>query len=161
GFLLFYKNPVFRRDYTATVVSCGHGMRKQLFVNGIAMTNLSSTTKVMAHLPLGFLPHPPASALTICFGMGTTFRSLLTWGIEATGVELIPSVKEAFPYYFDDAPDVLKNPAGRIVIDDGRRYLTRTSEKFDVIIIDPPPPIEAAGSSLLYSVEFYQLARKH
>jgi hypothetical protein len=26
---------------------------------------------------------------------------------------------------------------------------------FDVITLDPPPPIEAAGSSLLYSSEFY------
>jgi spermidine synthase len=161
GFLLFYRHPVFRRDYTATVVSCGQGMRKQLFVNGIAMTNQTSSTKIMAHLSLGFLDKKPRSALTICFGMGTTFRSLLTWNIRATGVELIPSVKAAFPYYFDDAGEVLRNPLGRIVIDDGRRYLSRTTDLFDVIIIDPPPPVEAAGSSLLYSSEFYALARKH
>jgi len=41
------------------------------------------------------------------------------------------------------------------VIDDGRRFLKRTSETFDVVTIDPPPPVEAAGSSLLYSTEFY------
>src|SRR5262249_49965457 len=29
------------------------------------------------------------------------------------------------------------------------------------IIIDPPPPVEAAGSSLLYSEEFYALAKAH
>ena len=34
-------------------------------------------------------------------------------------------------------------------------------KKFDVIVIDPPPPVEAAGSSLLYSREFYALARQH
>jgi spermidine synthase len=28
-----------------------------------------------------------------------------------------------------------------------------------VIVIDPPPPVEAAGSSLLYSEEFYALAK--
>jgi hypothetical protein len=39
--------------------------------------------------------------------------------------------------------------------------LNRTSEKFDLIIIDPPPPVEAAGSSLLYSEEFYALAKAH
>jgi hypothetical protein len=33
--------------------------------------------------------------------------------------------------------------------------------KFDVIVIDPPPPVEAAGSSHLYSEEFYELAKKH
>ncbi len=41
------------------------------------------------------------------------------------------------------------------MIDDGRRFLDRTVEQYDVIVIDPPPPVEAAGSSLLYSREFY------
>jgi spermidine synthase len=101
------------------------------------------------------LGHKPTSALDICFGMGTTFRSLMSWGINATAVELVPSVKEAFPYYFDDAREVMSRPNGKIVIDDGRRFLRRTQETFDVITLDPPPPVEAAGSSLLYSNEFY------
>ena len=47
-----------------------------------------------------------------------------------------------------------------MVIDDGRRYLERTSEQYDVITIDPPPPVEAAGTSLLYSKEFYSIIRR-
>jgi len=43
------------------------------------------------------------------------------------------------------------------VIDDGRRYLERSSEQFDVITVDPPPPTEAAGVSMLYSKEFYAI----
>ncbi len=31
---------------------------------------------------------------------------------------------------------------------------------YDVITIDPPPPLEAAASSLLYSEEFYRVARR-
>jgi spermidine synthase len=99
------------------------------------------------------------SVLIICFGMGTTYRSALSWNVETTAVELVPSVKEAFAFYHADAPQVLKNPKGRIVVDDGRRFLSRTREKFDVIVIDPPPPVEAAGSSLLYSEEFYAMAK--
>ena len=30
---------------------------------------------------------------------------------------------------------------------------------FDIVTIDPPPPVEAAGSSLLYSKEFYALLK--
>src|ERR1700682_1629557 len=56
---------------------------------------------------------------------------------------------------------MLSNPKGRIVVDDGRRYLERTREKFDVIVIDPPLPVPAAGSSLLYSDEFYKAAKRH
>jgi hypothetical protein len=47
-----------------------------------------------------------------------------------------------------------------IVSDDGRRFLERTTQQFDVIVIDPPPPVEAAASSLLYSKEFYSVAKR-
>ena len=53
------------------------------------------------------------------------------------------------------------DPKAHIVVDDGRRYLLRGSRKFDVITLDPPPPIEAAASSLLYSKEFYEIVKAH
>jgi spermidine synthase len=149
-----------RRDSTATVIATGRGMDKLLLVNGYGMTQLTPITKMMAHLPLAFLDRPPQDALDICFGMGTTFRSLLTWKINTTAVELVPSVPQLFWYFHNNAPQVVKLPGAHIVIDDGRRYLERTTQQFDLITIDPPPPVEAAGSSMLYSEEFYAAARK-
>lgn len=157
---IFPKHNV-RRDPTATVIATGTGMQRLLLVNGIGITTLTPITKIMAHLPLAFLDHPPQTALVICFGMGTTFRSLHSWGIPVTGVELVPSVPRLFGYFHSDAQSVLNSPLSHVVIDDGRRYLERSREQFDVITIDPPPPVQAAGSSLLYSKEFYQLARQH
>ncbi len=154
------KNAVVRRDYAASVLSYGEGLQKLVCVNGIGMTTLTPVTKFMVHLPLAFHRGPAESALVICFGMGTTYRSALSWGIKTTAVELVPSVKDAFGFYHADAARVLQNPNGRIVVDDGRRYLERTRDQYDVIVIDPPPPIEAAGSSLLYSQEFYEVAKQ-
>jgi len=148
------------RDPTATVIATGEGMHKRLLVNGFGMTSLSAITKVMAHLPLAFLDRPPQDALVICFGMGTTFRSLRSWSIPVTAVELVPSVPRLFSYYHSDADAILESPLSHVVIDDGRRYLERTDRQFDVITIDPPPPLQAAASSLLYSEEFYQVARR-
>ena len=156
-----FKNSVVRRDHTATVISAVWKGRKKLFVNGVGLTEQTPITKNMAHLPIFFLDRKPESALVICFGMGTTFRSLMSWDINVTAVELVPSVKDAFGYYFNDAGIILKNPKGRIIIDDGRRFLNRTKETYDVITVDPPPPVEAAGSSLLYSEEFYLLIKGH
>ena len=150
---------IIRRDHTATVISFGEGMKKELLVNGIYITYITPLTKVMAHLPLAHLESPPKKALVICFGMGTTWRSLMSWQLDATAVELVPGVKDAFSYYFDDAAALLARPNGRIVVDDGRRFLHRTTEPFDVITLDPPPPVEAAGSSLLYSDEFYDAVK--
>jgi spermidine synthase len=148
------------RDPTATVIAIGEGMHKRLLVNGFGMTSLTVITKVMAHLPLAFLDRPPQNALVICFGMGTTFRSLHSWGIPVTAVELVPSVPRLFSYYHSDGDAVLESPLSHVVIDDGRRYLERTDQQFDVITVDPPPPLQAAASSLLYSEEFYQVARR-
>jgi spermidine synthase len=156
-----FEDTEIRRDYAASVVSTGSGLDKQLFVNGIGMTNLVPPTKFMAHLPLGLHSGEPESALIVCFGMGTSYRSALSWDVATTAVELIPSVRDAFRFYHADAVQLLENPKGKIIIDDGRRYLNRTGEKFDVIVIDPPPPVEAAGSSLLYSEEFYARAKVH
>jgi len=153
------RNGEVRRDYVATVISYGEGVEKRLLVNGIGITHLTTATKVMAHLPLALMPNEPRSALVICFGMGTTYRALMSWGIDVTAVELVPSVKDAFPYYFSDAAALFANPKGKVVVDDGRRWLRRTSETYDLITLDPPPPPEAAGSSLLYSESFYAAAK--
>jgi spermidine synthase len=148
------------RDNTATIVAEGEGRNKRLLVNGVGITGLTPITKFMAHLPLAFLDHPPKNALVVCFGMGTTYRSLLSWNIPVTAVELVPSVPRVFGFYHPDGPGLLSSPLSNLVIDDGRRYLERTSGQYDVITIDPPPPVEAAGSSLLYSKEFYEIIRQ-
>jgi spermidine synthase len=156
-------SPVVLRDSTATVVAAeaDNPKKKVLLVNGIDMTGLTAITKYMAHLTLASHELPPQNTLVICFGMGTTFRSALSWAIPATAVDLIPSVPKLFPYFHADASQVLASPDAHVVVDDGRRFLERTSETFDSVIVDPPPPVPAAGSSLLYSKEFYALVKRH
>ncbi len=149
------------RDHTANVIAAQSNGGKYLFVNGVGITALTPVTKMMAHLPMASLDRPPQNALVICFGMGTTFRSLLSWVVPVTVVELVPSVPRVFGVFHKDAAALLQSPNAHVVIDDGRRYLERTRERFDVITIDPPPPVSAAGSSLLYAKEFYVTTRKH
>ncbi|HSV16238.1 MAG TPA: hypothetical protein VLI90_18390 [Tepidisphaeraceae bacterium] len=150
------------RDYIASVATFGDDrLTKTLLVNGMGMTVLSPITKIISHLPLALHRDPPHSVLVVCFGMGTSYRSALTWDVDVTAVELVPSVPKRFGFFHADAKEYVDNPRGHIVIDDGRRYLSRCGRKFDVIVVDPPPPIEAAGSSLLFSTGFYALAKQH
>ena len=148
------------RDSTATVIAQGEGMQRRLLVNGMGMTKLTPITKMMAHLTLASLDHTPHSALIICFGMGTTYRSVVAWNISGTAVELVPSVPKLFSYYHADAAEVMASPLAHVVIDDGRRFLERSPAKYDAIIVDPPPPVQTAGSSLLYSQDFYAVAKQ-
>jgi len=156
-----YAEKVVRRDYAATAIATGNGFNRQLLVNGVGMTSLTPITKYIAHLPLALMPRPARNGLVICFGMGTSFRSMLTWGIPTTVVDLIPSVPALFSYFHADAREVESSPLARIAIDDGRRFLDGSAQSYDVIVVDPPPPPQAAGSSLLYSREFYQVVKQH
>lgn len=144
-----------RRDHTATVIAAGSGMDKSLLVNGYGMTILTPVTKMMAHLTLASFATQPKKGLVLCLGMGTSLRSMASWGTHATAVELVPSIPSLLSYYHADGDSLRTSPKIRIVNDDARRFLKRSNEIFDVIVIDPPPPIEAAASSLLYSREFY------
>ena len=155
------KGSLVLRDSTATVVAFGEGMDKELLVNGVGIARLTPIVKMMAHLPLSIRENKPESALIIALGMGTTLRSAASWGIDVKCVELVSSVVKAFPYYFKDASSIISQPNVEVIIDDGRRFLNRTQSKYDVIIIDPPPPIEAASTSLLYSREFYETIIEH
>ncbi len=161
GYEAEFQDRVELRDYTATVIATGTGMGKRLLTNGTGMTKLTTITKMMAHLPLSLLRRPPSNGLVICFGMGTSFRSMLSWGIRATAVELVPSVPKLFGYFHSDGPSLLRSPRARLAIDDGRRFLERSTERFDVITLDPPPPVPAPASSLLYSREFCTILRQH
>lgn len=152
---------VVKRDYTATVIATGSGFERSLVVNGVGMTVLSPLTKEMVHLPLAFLSRPPRNGLVICFGMGTSFRSMLSWGIPTTAVDLVPSVPALVGYFQPNAQELVASPLAHIVIDDGRRFLDGSSQTYDVIVVDPPPPVQAAGSSLLYSREFYAVIKAH
>lgn len=160
GFESLVPGAVVRRDSSATVMAWGPGMQKRLMVNGIGMTYLTPITKMMAHLPLALQEAPPRRALVVCLGMGTSFRSALSWGIEASAVELVPSVAALFGFFHPDGDRLLQSPRAHVIVDDGRRFLERTRETYDVVVIDPPPPVEAAGSSLLYSREFYEAVKR-
>ena len=58
--------------------------------------------------------------------MGTCFRSLLSWDIDSTAVELVPSVPRLFGFFHPDGPRKARSRQRHIVIDDGRRFLERT-----------------------------------
>src|SRR5262249_8720032 len=110
GYEALFPKRVGRRDDTATVLASGVGLGKTLLVNGVGMTRMTPITKYMAHLPLAFMQRSPQNGLVICFGMGTTFRSMVSWGIPTTAVDLVPSVPALFGFFHADAERVLASP---------------------------------------------------
>lgn len=132
----------------------------ELWVTGTSMTLLTVDARLMPVLPL--IARPASErALIVAFGMGSSFRTALIAGVRTDAVELVPSVPKMFGFYHPDADAVLADPDGRVIIADGRNHLELTDERFDIIVTDPPPPIESSGASVISSLEYYQAGRAH
>ena len=131
---------------------------KHLWVTGTAMTLLTIDAKLMPILPLIARPDSKTAAV-VAFGMGSAFRGALIAGLTTDAVELVPSVPQMFGTYYDDAASVLANPNGHVIIADGRNHIELTDRHYDIIVTDPPPPIESAGVSVISSEEYYAAGR--
>jgi spermidine synthase len=134
----------------------GHTLR--LFVGGYSMTGMTADTRMMAHLPLMARPNARSIAV-IAFGMGSSYRSALLDGLHVDGVELVPSVPDMMGNFFSDAAGVESNPNGQILIADGRNHVDLSTSSYDLLIVDPPPPMNSSGTAVLFSQEFYQSAK--
>jgi spermidine synthase len=147
---------------TATTVAAGNATQpldRALLVNGMGMTSLFSETKLMAHLPYQ-LAEKPQRLLVICFGMGTTFRSACQYdGLQVDVVDIVPDVFDCFQYFHSDIDRYRNRPKTQFHVDDGRNYLLTRPERYDVITIDPAPPVYSAGTVNLYSREFFALCK--
>ena len=149
-----------REDNIATVdVEGGTPAQRLLYVTGVAMTYLTISTKLMAYLPRALRPDA-GSMLDVCFGMGSTYRSSLILGMRTDAIELSPSVPGQMGAFFSDADRYLHDPQGRIIVADGRNFVRLSTEHYDTIVVDPPPPIESAGTVVLYTTEFFTEARQ-
>jgi len=137
----------------------GDVSERLLYTSGTTMTSIVVETKLMAYIPKIIRP-AAQDFLDICFGMGTTYRSTLLLGMHTDAVDLSPSVPRMMPIFYGDADQFLHHLNGRVVTADGRNYARLTSRKYDIVAVDPPPPIQTAGAAVLYSREFYADAHK-
>lgn len=101
------------------------------------------------------------NALVIGYGTGSIVEALLKIkDIETiTLVELSGTLLEnlkKIPLF----AEMLSDPRLRVITDDGRRFLLRTDEKFDLIFIDPLRATTAYSNNI-YSKQFFELASKH
>ena len=130
----------------------------QLWVTGTSMTIITVDTKFMPLLPKMLRPDADRG-LVIAFGMGTAYRTSLNAGMQTDAVELVPSVPDMFKWFYDDADAVLADPNGQVIIADGRNHVELTDRTYDFVVVDPPPPIETAGVSVISTLEFYEAAK--
>jgi len=80
---------------------------------------------------------------------------------KVTIAEIEPLVISTVSKYFSRYNhDVIRNPKVTVHVDDARHFLTTTREKFDAITSDPLDPW-VKGAAMLYTKEFFELAKRH
>lgn len=111
-----------------------------------------------ADVPLLLHPHPQR-ALFLGLGTGATLAGVLDHpDLSAEGVELVPEVIGAMPY-FDSVLDGLRSDARvRIIAADARRYVRATDQHYDVIVADVFHP-SRDGAGALYTAEHFAAVR--
>ena len=147
-------------DEIASVQAGQISSTPELWVAGTSMTLLTVDAKLMPILPL--IARPDSEhALVVAFGMGSAFRGALIAGLRTDAVELVPSVPTCSAGTTTMPPRSSPIPNGRVIVADGRNHLELTDERFDIIVTDPPPPIESSGASVISSLEYYEAGRDH
>ncbi|MGE8367597.1 spermidine synthase [Cupriavidus sp.] len=136
---------------------------RRLYISGVSNSGDAIGSlrymRLQALLPLLVHTQEPRSALVVALGTGITAGALTQYpGLERrVTAELLPSVVRAVPE-FQGNYDVSRHPGSDIRVRDGRHELLRSTERYDLITLEPPPP-SAAGVVNLYSRDFYELAR--
>lgn len=120
----------------------------------------SPSHRVIAHLPL-LLHSRPKRALVVGFGMGLTSHSITQHGVKVDAIELSSGVLSAAQKYFAHVNEnVFENPLFNYKLNDGRNHILMTKTKYDMISTGIIHPLVSAGSSNIYTADFYRLCRK-
>ncbi len=97
----------------------------------------------------------PENALIIGGGDGGAARRLLDLGLKnIVNVEIDGQVVEVSKKYFPELSSSFSDRRVKLVIDDGIKYMKKTEEKYDFVIIDSTDPEGPAEG--LFSVDFYK-----
>ncbi|UCD14980.1 MAG: polyamine aminopropyltransferase [Candidatus Omnitrophota bacterium] len=126
------------------------------------LDNTIQTTEMDEFIYHEMLTHPlliahpnPKNVLVIGAGDGGVLREILKHKINK--VTIVEIDNEVITLSQKHLPSLSKGAFNskkvKIVIDDGAKFVEKTSEKFDIVIIDSPDPIGVAR--ILFSKKFY------
>ncbi len=140
----------------------GQPVYSRLITNGFSMSGTALQgqryMRAFAYYPMLLHDGPLRKVLVICYGVGVTVGA----------VTHIPSVEEI--HVAEISKDVvamsdaiyaagsrpLEDPRVRLHLEDGRFFLHTTTERFDLITGEPPPP-RTPGTVNIYTREYFQL----
>jgi spermidine synthase len=159
--MLYYK------DGVATTVSVER-WGKNLALKNNGKVDASNGDDMSTQIMVGLLPllfHPtaldkPPQVAVVGYGSGVTIGAVTQFPIaHADVVELEPAVVEAGDRFFASVSHLPSHdPRVRVIIGDGRNFMTQSDRPYDVIISEPSNPW-ISGVSNLFTTDYWKLAK--
>ena len=155
----------------------GEGLVAKVFIDGGAGTNIISwdgktesrqeLSTWMQYLPFKMMQDP--KVLVIGSGGGRdVVASLVSGSKDVTSVEINPIIYETVKSYGDRAGNVYSHEYVRSYVDEGRSFITRSSEKYDIVyvpFVDTWASVSSGGLSVsenfLYTLQGFQQYYDH
>ena len=141
----------------------------ELFGRSLVLDGKTQSTERDEHIYHETLVHPamlchpgPKQVFIGGGGEGGTLREVLAHrSVErATMIDLDPEVVELCRKYLPNHHQgSFDDPRTILVHEDARGYLENTSDSYDAIILDLVDPLEGGTAALLYTQEFYSIAK--
>jgi predicted membrane-bound spermidine synthase len=153
--------PHLKEGKEGVVITYAHDEKIRLYING----HLEGIRPmpVAYYWSMEALSHAKKynKVLIIGFGGGTIAEAILnTEGVsEVVVVELNGSLIENLSE-FPAIKKIFSDKKLKLIIDDGRRYLLRTDEKYDIVIMEAARTYMAYSNNL-FSKEFFYLIKDH
>jgi predicted membrane-bound spermidine synthase len=156
---------IFEEDNSVahTLVLDGGNGSRSLIVNNHAVSGVNPAHafgRASIQIPTAFLGRVPKDILVLCVGTGGSLAATLRYDANVVAVDINPAVFRAMPLLHPpDRYRRLTSDRVHRVVGDARNFLLLDERKYDVINIDPAPPITQPGMVNLHTVEFYRLAK--
>ena len=141
----------------------GKPLFHRLVTNSFSMSGTQLTGKrymrYFAYWPMLLHQAPLRRVLVVCYGVGVTAGAVTDIkSVESIDVvEISRDVVAMSDVIYPPAEHPLRDPRVRLHIEDGRNFLQTTTDRFDLITGEPPPPL-TPGTVNLYTREYFQLA---
>ncbi|MEQ1731532.1 MAG: hypothetical protein ABL982_24435, partial [Vicinamibacterales bacterium] len=140
----------------------GQPVYSRLITNGFSMSGTALQgqryMRAFAYYPMLLHDGPLRKALVICYGVGVTVGAVTHIpSVEDIHVaEISNDVVDMSDAIYPAGSRPLDDPRVRLHLEDGRFFLQTTTERFDLITGEPPPP-RTPGTVNIYTREYFQL----
>jgi spermidine synthase len=156
-----FRDVVENRSGVITVTQNGTVYGGGAYDGRISTDLIDDRNRIVRAYAISALHPAPRQVLMIGLGSGSWAQVIANHPLveSLTIVEINPGYLQIVAKY-PQVASLLSNPKVKIVIDDGRRWLTRNDRRFDMIVSNTPFHWRAHSTNLL-SVEYCRLVREH